>query len=312
MRKDSSLWLTLGAVAALSAVSEARRRSARGSAGEGSEDGSTPMARSNLLAARESAEIALEQVGRGAEVPAWAADRISRADQHLDDVAGYLRGRARFGSGARKGSSAFEAYHQTERETADKIMRQGFRLAPSRAASLDDEMPIGIFLKPDEDWIMIASDPAQILVQVNARRFARFRDRREFQTYMKSDPIYKNMKIEMERIEKDQEEKSKKIIDDIEKIQKKINEHRDELENWQIFSLSVQIQRKAEELNRMHSAFIDKMKEKIFEIRKEITRFIEAEGYEGVVVYTDHGSHGRVVTTTVVFDPSKVIPKRIE
>jgi hypothetical protein len=81
--------LTIGVVGAIAAISLWSRRGSRG------EDADpTAMARSNLLSARQSADAALSQVNRGQGIPSWAADRITRADQHLDDVAGYLRGRS--------------------------------------------------------------------------------------------------------------------------------------------------------------------------------------------------------------------------
>lgn len=88
MKRDDGTTLALGAAAALAALGVATRRGSRG------EDADpTRMAHSNLLSARQSADRSLDELKRGGKVPAWAADRITRADQHLDDVAGYLRGR---------------------------------------------------------------------------------------------------------------------------------------------------------------------------------------------------------------------------
>lgn len=86
----SGVFIGVAAVAVLAGAGVLWAR--RGSRGEDASP--TPMARSNLMSARQSASAALTQVQRGQEVPAWAADRITRAEQHLDDVAGYLRGRS--------------------------------------------------------------------------------------------------------------------------------------------------------------------------------------------------------------------------
>lgn len=53
------------------------------------------MALSNLRASERHAAQAIAEVEAGARVPEWAADRITRAQQHLNDVSGYLRGRQR-------------------------------------------------------------------------------------------------------------------------------------------------------------------------------------------------------------------------
>jgi len=86
----SGVFISISAVAVLAGAGVLWAR--RGSRGE--DASSTPMARSNLMSARQSASAALTQLQRDREVPAWAADRITRAEQHLDDVADYLRGRS--------------------------------------------------------------------------------------------------------------------------------------------------------------------------------------------------------------------------
>jgi hypothetical protein len=53
------------------------------------------MTLSNLRASRRHIETAIEEVEDGAPVPPWAADRVTRAQQHLGDVSGYLSGRRR-------------------------------------------------------------------------------------------------------------------------------------------------------------------------------------------------------------------------
>ena len=58
------------------------------------------MAQSNLRAIHEDAERSMRRIQEGGEVPAWAADRITRAEQHLGDVSNYLEGRAQAGSRA--------------------------------------------------------------------------------------------------------------------------------------------------------------------------------------------------------------------
>ena len=58
------------------------------------------MAQSNLRAIHEDAERSMRRIQEGEEVPAWAADRITRAEQHLGDVSNYLEGRAQAGSRA--------------------------------------------------------------------------------------------------------------------------------------------------------------------------------------------------------------------
>jgi hypothetical protein len=69
--------------------------------GEDEDDGEeldsegTRMALSNLRASRRHLEAAIGEVEDGASVPSWAADRITRAQQHLGDVSGYLAGRRR-------------------------------------------------------------------------------------------------------------------------------------------------------------------------------------------------------------------------
>lgn len=51
------------------------------------------MALSNLMAARRHADAAIGEVKAGAEIPPWAADRITRAQQSLGDVSNFLVGR---------------------------------------------------------------------------------------------------------------------------------------------------------------------------------------------------------------------------
>jgi hypothetical protein len=53
------------------------------------------MTLSNLRASRRHIETAIEEVEDGAPVPPWAADRVTRAQQHLGDVSGFLSGRRR-------------------------------------------------------------------------------------------------------------------------------------------------------------------------------------------------------------------------
>ena len=53
------------------------------------------MTLSNQRASRRHIETAIEEVEDGAPVPPWAADRVTRAQQHLGDVSGYLSGRRR-------------------------------------------------------------------------------------------------------------------------------------------------------------------------------------------------------------------------
>ena len=59
------------------------------------EDLDVHMNLSNLRASRRHLETAIEEIEDGASVPPWAADRITRAQQHLGDVSGYLSGRRR-------------------------------------------------------------------------------------------------------------------------------------------------------------------------------------------------------------------------
>lgn len=53
------------------------------------------MTLSNLRASRRHLETAIHEIEDGASVPPWAADRVTRAQQHLGDVSGYLSGRRR-------------------------------------------------------------------------------------------------------------------------------------------------------------------------------------------------------------------------
>jgi hypothetical protein len=66
--------------------------------GEDTDDDDTDasgMALSNLKASARHTAQAIAEVESGARVPEWAADRITRAQQHLGDVSGYLVGRRR-------------------------------------------------------------------------------------------------------------------------------------------------------------------------------------------------------------------------
>jgi hypothetical protein len=53
------------------------------------------MTLSNLRASRRHLETAINEIEDGAPVPPWAADRVTRAQQHLVDVSGFLSGRRR-------------------------------------------------------------------------------------------------------------------------------------------------------------------------------------------------------------------------
>ena len=78
--------------------SRGRRDDEDGDDGEDTDDDDTDesgMALSNLRASERHAAQAIAEVEAGARVPEWAADRITRAQQHLNDVSGYLRGRQR-------------------------------------------------------------------------------------------------------------------------------------------------------------------------------------------------------------------------
>jgi hypothetical protein len=52
------------------------------------DDGSMDLA--NLRRARDYADSSISSIEAGAEVPAWASDRITRAQQHLGDASGFL------------------------------------------------------------------------------------------------------------------------------------------------------------------------------------------------------------------------------
>ena len=95
--------IAIGAVAVAALAANALRKAGpmQGSRGhDGTGDQVEHMAQSNLRAIHEDAERSMRRIQEGGEVPAWAADRITRAEQHLGDVSNYLEGRAQAGSRA--------------------------------------------------------------------------------------------------------------------------------------------------------------------------------------------------------------------
>lgn len=95
--------IAIGAVAVAALAANALRKAGplQGSRDhDATGDQAERMAQSNLRAIHEDAERSMRRIREGEEVPAWAADRITRAEQHLGDVSNYLEGRAQAGSRA--------------------------------------------------------------------------------------------------------------------------------------------------------------------------------------------------------------------
>lgn len=188
-------------------------------------------------------------------------------------------------------------YHQTSKEAAESIYDSYFDIHRGRARLSDEQVPDGFFFKPDEKDIGITGNLTQEhipvylslqnpLIVLNRRDML---NKLDFETYQ----IAKFARDEDTRIGKryDAWEKAfrAKLLEkysDAKDREKFANEYKRAgkfIETWKKY-------------NNKQSA----------KARAAITKFLEKNGYDGVIMKKDEGSFGRVTETYIALYPNQI------
>lgn len=188
-------------------------------------------------------------------------------------------------------------YHETAAINEPSLMRDGFDLSRGRARLSDDQMPDGVFLKPDPNAIgltMSKSEAVQLPVRHRAQNVAEFADRDALRRYLTSDEQYAKLAHDATSYDAQMARK----FDDLWKLPEgddivtKGRRSRSEAKN--------------DALEALMAEWTAGNEQRATLARARATEVLKEAGHDGIRVRSDRGSFGRNVDTTVVFDPAKV------
>jgi len=187
-------------------------------------------------------------------------------------------------------------FHQTHKDNVPKIYESGFRLDIPVARASDNEMPDGIFLKPDNRNIRVgAADTAdirQLRLYVKLDAPLRFEDRAAFVRFVTANaPQFADVSGEFSRTDK----QIAREVDALEEAAKTApKESQDSAWNAYFEQSDVILNEGRKSLNEIAA--------RARAIATEAVR----RGHDGIIVTNDAGSFGRSTTTIVVLDPNQV------
>lgn len=262
-------------------------------------------------------EMLAEEVGRVAEYEAGSdterqqtlAEESRRADVRFQRQ----RARARFKRAPAENTQQFAdwfgdsviteengsprvLFHETEPEAAAKIEGEGFDIGKVGARGSDPVMPDGVFMKPTDESIGIASgvisdggDETQIPLYASIENPLRVTNRQELIEFLKErSDEYQDALLRAEEIDR---ETSSRV---------------DELEEEMMNVSREQMGEFLDEMDRVLEEGREAQREEAARARELATEILKAEGYDGLIMQVDGGAFGRSVTTIVAFSPEQV------
>jgi hypothetical protein len=192
-------------------------------------------------------------------------------------------------------------YHQTASENMPSIYERGFTTDPSvaRARLSDDQVPNGIFFKPDERNIGVGShDPdkiTQVPVHLAIQKPLVVNDREALAAFVaKANPEYAKHAAEANAIDAGYNRQFETLWKGWDDIPSRRGESSPEV---------VAHQKKMDDLlAEWQQANVDKATT----MRGLVDNVLREHGYDGVVIHNDAGSMGRKTKTYIALDPTQV------
>lgn len=181
-------------------------------------------------------------------------------------------------------------YHQTSKTSAEGIRAEGFDTSKVGARGSDEEMPDGIFLKPNNSDIGLNrkdSDVEQLPLYAKIENPLNFKNRAGLAGFLSQAEGYDEAARETRRIDKEVAEE----YDRMDAVAQANDSFNDEFFEWADLHFE-------EGRKRIDAAAA--------KARAIATEYLKEEGVDGVVIAEDAGSFGRKVNTFVVFDPTQV------
>jgi hypothetical protein len=188
-------------------------------------------------------------------------------------------------------------FHQTHKKNVPKIYAKGFDLNILGARESDNEMPDGVFLKPDETNIRVGAADAKDISQM--RLYARlenpliFNNRKELSEFVQSkNPAFGKTQAEFTKSDK-------AIVADVDRLEAEaiaLPKGKEQDAAWERYFAESDI-------------IFEKGRASLNEIaaraRAIATAAVRASA-DGIIVYNDAGSFGRTTTTVVALNPSQI------
>jgi GNAT superfamily N-acetyltransferase len=187
-------------------------------------------------------------------------------------------------------------FHQTSKTAMEAIFREGFRLDKGRARLSDEQVPDGFFFKPFDNDIGVGAgdkkDQAQIPVYLKMDKTLGLIDRQAFMNILMFLPEYNRLEGERRSIDA----KELAINDAMDKKLVEIAKSNDKEAYGKLL----------DEMSDQVDAWGAKMKDASTAMRRVITEWMKAKGYDSLEILRDTGSFGRTVSTMVVLDPTQI------
>lgn len=189
-------------------------------------------------------------------------------------------------------------YHQTSKVNAEGIRTTGFDVSKIGARGTDEQMPDGIFLKPEPNDIglnVTKEEVEQIPLYVRVESPAYFGDRNGLAAFLHSAEGYDEAAREVRRIDHETAEAYDRMEEEEKALEKKPEGRRSGFDE--------------EFFERADALFAEgnaRMRDAAAKAREIATTYLRSQDFDGVVVTGDAGSFGRKVNTFVVFDPNQL------
>lgn len=188
-------------------------------------------------------------------------------------------------------------FHQTSKEAAEAIEREGFRLDKGRARLSDERIPDGVFFKPTDQDIKVGgtSDTVQLRAYLSIKNPLIIRTEDSGmalkQLMMNEDKqydelVYKYQEMDRRYIKIDNELHGRlKNLDrnDRAAADKVFDEMHTNIENWKLEG--------------------DKL---AAQMRERVTNYLTTNGYDGLILERDIGSFNRRTRTIVALRPEQI------
>lgn len=194
-------------------------------------------------------------------------------------------------------------YHETNSENVNAIRKQGFNISKVGARLGDNNVPNGIFMKPNDKPIGLSNNSSQIPLYASIKNPLTLNNREEVQSYFLKNNEYKKLIRESD----DLDSYYNKIMKELENEFYRIVETEGKGER----DYSNPVVRKARDMYRIKTKeHLKEWHRKINIIatkaRSVLTQLLIKKGYDGLIIENDEGSFGRRTKTIIALNPNQV------
>lgn len=184
-------------------------------------------------------------------------------------------------------------YHQTSKSAANSIYNNKFDLKYGKARLNDPEVPDGFFFKSSNQNILVgsANDPEQIPVYLSIQKPLYAESRKEFRS---------KLPVEIQNLIRLADSEDMRLAKEFEKLEKIVDQN----------AIEANTRRPPEDDLEMLEKFINNWEKENHKNAKDsrdaITKWLIAEGYDGVILESDQGGFNRNTDAIIALYPEQI------